>query len=350
MTQFTHVTRYLLFALTAALLLGCSGAGAGGGGGDGDDDTTIEPITITGNTVVSQDGGTTTEDASFQFTTSGGQQLSASATDTTVPVSGTLRAGDIIFSLTGSFDTASQEFSIRASGTVLALRIDISVDGTVDTSTNRVTGGTTSVSVLDTNNPGNGLATYTSTTVGNGASQSASLDDTTGTDQANPIGASDRKFWEGTWAASTGVVYFDALGNPTTVPTEYWFEFRMRVVATATQYNVRYYENYSTSLQAVDPSTYVPQDYYDVGYVEEILAEPDSTTVIAVTYFPLEPASAQYYKEEIFLVDSDTIWGATYEDGSNNESFATAVAAAAATNRVAVSFPATIAGLDRIDS
>ena len=340
------VYRLVAVAAVAVVLVGCSGAGAGSGDSGGPDGQT----TITGNTVVSQDGGTTTESASFQFTTEEtAGNVAASSTGSTLPVSGTIRAGDIIFQLTGTIDTASGEFSVRASGTLLTIQIDISIDGSYNSSTNEITGGTTAMSVLDTSVPDAEPVTFESETVGNGESADKPLTDTTGTDTADPIPEVNRKFWEGTWVGSTGRVYFDDFGDETATPTSYWLEASLRVVATRTQYNIRERVTYSPALQTL--WGVANDDYYDVAYISKILTE-DADSIIAITYYPADAPGAQYWKEEVFLNPSGTIWGTYWYDAVNDITAFGSVADAEtnATTRAGVNYYSTaLDGLVKVD-
>jgi hypothetical protein len=305
------VFRLVAVAAVVVALVGCGGAGAGSGGsgGSGGGQTTI-----TGNTLVSQDGGTTTDEASFQFSTEGtAPSLAIASTASTLPVSGTIRAGDIIFQLTGTIDTATGEFSVRASGTLLTIQIDISINGFYDPSTNEVTGGTTAMSVLDTSDPDAEPVTFESETVGNGESADKPLSDTSGTDNADPVPEGDRKFWEGTWVGNTGRIYFNEFGFETGTPTQYWLEANLRVVATRTQYNIRETVVYSSALQTL--WGVFNDDYYDVAYISKILTE-DADSIIAITYYPGDAPGSQYWKEEIFLNPSGRIWGTVWFDNN----------------------------------
>ncbi|MFP4427459.1 MAG: hypothetical protein ACLFPP_13475, partial [Spirochaetaceae bacterium] len=222
------------FSMLLLVLAGCTSAGAGGDDDDGGGDDDSSELTVTGNTEYSGDSGETVESASFQFTTSG---LSASSTGNEVPVSGQLRAGDILFNLDGAYDPDSGDFNITASGVVVNFRIEITVTGVYDAATGEITGGTTLVSVVDTDT--GEMQVFRTENVGNGESAESPVSDTTGAEESDPIADGDRKFWEGVWAGETRI-YIDGNGNETTSETEYWVDLTLRVVATSSQYN--YYE------------------------------------------------------------------------------------------------------------
>ena len=291
--------------LSALVLAGCSSAGAGsdddGGGGGGG----ASELTVTGNTEYSGDGGSTVDSASFQFTTSG---LAASNTGNTVPVTGQLRAGDILFNLDGAYDPESGDFNITASGVVVNFRIEVTVTGVYDAATGAITGGTTLVSVVNT---GTGeTQVFRSENVGNGESSDSPISDTTGAEESDPIADGDRKFWEGVWVGQKRI-YFDQNGQ-TTTETDYWADLTMRVVATSSQYNVYFNEDYNAAAEAFG---LVDNGYYDTAIIAETISETTSE-VVGITYYPNDPPGEEYWKEKIFLNPDGTIWGTSFYDDS----------------------------------
>jgi hypothetical protein len=294
------------------VLAGCTEAGAatddGSGDGNGGGDNGSSELTVTGNTQYSGDGGTTVENASFQFTTSG---LVASSTGTAIPVTGQLRAGDILFNLDGGYDPDGGEFSITAAGVVVGLRIEVSINGVYDATTGEITGGTTVVSVV--NLESGDTQVFRSESVADGESAESSLSDTTGAEESDPIADGDRKFWEGVWVGETRI-FFDEAGDPTATETSAWVDLTMRVVATSSQYNIYERAEYNASARTLLGIVAV-ETYYDTGIIAEIISET-STEIVAVTYYPEDPPGEEYWKERIFLNENGTIWGSSfYNDG-----------------------------------
>ncbi len=296
--------------LSALVLAGCSSAGAGsddGGGGSSE-------LTVTGNTEYSGDGGSTVDSASFQFTTSG---LAASNTGNTVPVSGQLRAGDILFNLDGAYDPDSGDFNITASGVVVNFRIEVTVTGVYDAATGAITGGTTLVSVVNTET--GETQVFRSENVGNGESSDSPISDTTGAEESDPIADGDRKFWEGVWVGETRI-YIDSNGNETTTETDYWVDLTFRVVATSTQYNIYGEEDYNAALENFGEEDY---SYYDTAVIAKTLSE-SSSEIVGITYYPNDPPGEEYWKERIFLNQNGTIWGTSFYNSENGtESYGT---------------------------
>lgn len=312
MTKRLWKVSFAALLVLAVVLTGCSSAGAGdddGGGGGGSSE-----LTVTGNTEYSGDGGTTVESASFQFTTSG---LTASNTGNTVPVTGQLRAGDILFNLDGAYDPDSGDFNITASGVVLNFRIEVTVTGVYDAATGAITGGTTLVSVVNTET--GETQVFRSETVGDGESSTSPISDTTGAEESTPIADGDRKFWEGVWVGETRI-YIDSNGNETTTETDYWVDLTFRVVATSTQYNIYGEEDYNAALENFGEEDF---SYYDTAVIAKRLPELESssTEIVAITYYPNDPPGEEYWKEKIFLNPDGTIWGTSFynDNGTPND-------------------------------
>ena len=244
------------------LWVGCSNPGGGG---------SSEPLTTTikGTTLYSSDGGATTHPANFQFdvptTATKAVTARASASDW-VAVTGQIRAGDILISLSGTFNSATKEFNLRASGLVLSIRIDMTIKGLYTPSTGTISQGQTDVAVTDTST--GTTTTYSTSTVKEGQDATKPIADAPTT--ATPPTAAQTKFWEGLWAATT-VTYYNSDGTTSTSPTSISWSQTITVTCTATQFQERIVQS------ANFPSTwgYTPYSFYQTGTFQ--LATMDET-------------------------------------------------------------------------
>jgi hypothetical protein len=255
----------LCIAITCVALLAWIGCANPGGGGSSESVTT----TIKGTTLYSADGGATTQPANFQFDvpTTATKGVAPRGSSDWIAVTGQIRAGDILINLSGTFNTTTKEFNLRASGLVLSIRIDMTIKGLYTPSTGTISQGQTDVAVTDTTT---GVTqTYSTSTVKEGQDVTKPIADAPTV--ATPPTAAQTKFWEGVWAGDA-TMYFNSDGSPSSAPTSIYLKQTFSLTCTATQFQERIVESNTF------PSTwsYSPSSFYQTGIF--LTATMDETT------------------------------------------------------------------------
>ena len=287
--------------------------------------TPAEPtVAITGNTLYSDDGGTTNSPASFSFdvpVSATKSLLRAAGTSNQIAITGVIRAGDILLNLKGFYDTVTKQFTFTASGTLGTTRIDITLTGTHVPSSNSITGGTASVAVTTGYGTGTPVTkTYNPPTVATGESSAKPTSTTTGTTTATTIPTSTQKFYEGSWAGSWRI-YYSASGESTT-PTAYWMDQTYYVTANTVQYTFTLKSVPNAALAATGQTTFVGNDTEVV--VEVVSQDP--------TYFDAyfkSTSTGQFSRVKVYAPQTGYLWGLNYAKADGTTTSASLTAAKA---------------------
>jgi hypothetical protein len=283
-------------------------------------------LVITGNTDYGED-----ETASFQFTVPGagsrGIIASSRSISGLIPVTGQIRAGDILFSLNGTYNTETGNFTISASGTIFGTKIDITIGGTYQTEGSQIQGGFTAVTI--TNSEGN-IEFWESDRVESGESSSAPLSTVqtdTSVSVATPIPLENKKFWEGDWAMNQRLYhsitwvpstednpgYYQYTGTSTS-PTLYWTQTVATVKATPTQYWMNFSSKPNTALANIVSQGYLGGNISDWNYsliqqstLVEVIQETD-TKLIGIFYVHNQ-GDPWFNKNSILITGQGGLWG-----------------------------------------
>ena len=301
----------LLIAIT--LFTACESAGTGGGQIAEPDPPAFErTFTITGNTTISFDGGTTPLPATFQF-----WDTDAAVTGTgAAPVSGLVRAGSYVFEAEGTYSPETEAFTLRGKGTVSDLAVEFSVFGfypnpAIGTSAvgQESPRGMATVASRPAGNPAAALTTYESESIASGEHAEAPLSSTDGATEV-PRPTETRKFYEGTWIMHWTTYFTDATGTTeSSVPTEYWDEFTAFVICTATQWHPIFSARVSPARRGQENA--YEFNNYEPGYIVDVMEETeDSITVIA--YSPQETGGRPYGKNRVTRTTDGGIFGFSY--------------------------------------
>lgn len=305
----------VLVVLAVAITVGCSSAGADPEAGDSETD-----LVVTGNTDYSSDGGTTVEDASFRFSVPS-ITIAALGDATASPISGTLRAGNVVLAVEGHYDGTNNTFSIRAAGTTSSSQfIEVTVEGIYDPRADTISSGQTVATVTD---EGSGTTQYfQSTRVETGDSAINPISDTSGTETATPVSSAQKKFWEGTWVFTRRTYatreydeVTDSWGWVTSsTPTAYYRDESTSVTATATQYILRETTIFSLATKNADGSLF-DESFYETNLLLDIAegsdVEGDFADVVV-----LRISAGDYFKLRLYQPAIDHLWARDFADGS----------------------------------
>lgn len=335
--------KIVMFVLLTTVLAfsGCenvSGTNNGGTDPNGSDPNGTEDLNIAfevvGTTQYSPDGGISTQEASFKF---GVPVMEARAAETgsIVPVEGLLRADDFLIEISGTYNYETGEFCISASGTVITTEIDLTINGVYEESENPtvdpvITDATTTVVITDTAT-GDSVV-FTSTVVNTGDSTTNPIEaveenpgDLTVAEEVSEV---EKKFWEGTWAASQRMyftpilndagetLYFDQTQNV----TDYWMDAITTMVVTERQYNCSFSFAYSDAYsQANGLYSMDDSEMYLVMVLHEILEE-EANSMTGIFMNTIEDtvygtSETSYTKTTIYLPEPGYLWGYSYHNG-----------------------------------
>jgi hypothetical protein len=317
---FQLMSGFVVVLLVASCLAPTGPAVDSGSGSDG--------ISITGSATYS-DGGEVPADVPVSFTFDGEGSLDpddfTGSPGSSVLVDGKLRAGDVVFEVTGTYTPDTGEFFIAAVGEVGGDLVEITISGVYDHETNTIVSGEV---VVTKTPPGGTPEILTGDTVQIGESPAAPISDTSGTTEAQPP-AGGTRFWEGTWELLNERFYYTVEEDEefeyeylveSDVATPYYEDLSIRVTGTPSQYKytTKYVNSPDLESWYVGSGIPVVGTFSSTEVIVETLEESENSLKAVFKDLGGESGS-EFSIQRLFIAPSGGLWGVSYVDNDGED-------------------------------